>query len=118
MSLVEKIRYLANKQGLSLPNLEVKLGLGNGTISRWNKSSPNSDKLIKISDFFGVSIDYLLDRIDENKYYLNGDASKIAQEIFDNDDLKILFNTITNINKNDLHLLCEIARRLTIKENN
>lgn len=61
-STVDRIRVLANAQGLSLPALEAKLNLGNGTISRWRKSSPNSDKLARVADFFHVSLDYLLGR--------------------------------------------------------
>lgn len=62
MTLVDRIRNLANQKGMSLPQLEVELGLGNGTISRWRTSSPNTDKLQKIADYFSVSMDYLLGR--------------------------------------------------------
>lgn len=62
MTLVERIRVLARQRDLSLPQLEVELGLGNGTISRWKTSSPNTDKLQKIADYFNVSMDYLLGR--------------------------------------------------------
>lgn len=62
MTLVDKIRTLAKQMDMSLPQLEVELGLGNGTISRWKTSSPNTDKLQKIADYFNVSMDYLLDR--------------------------------------------------------
>lgn len=62
MTLVEKIRVLANEAGYSLPKLEEELGFGNGTISRWSKSSPSTEKLTKIADFFNVSLDYLADR--------------------------------------------------------
>lgn len=62
MTLVDRIRALANENGMSLPDLEIAIGLGNGTISRWKNSSPNTDKLVKVSDYFGVSIDYLLGR--------------------------------------------------------
>ena len=62
MTLVDIIRTLANQRDMSLPQLEVKLGLGNGTISRWKTSSPNTDKLQKIADYFNVSMDYLLGR--------------------------------------------------------
>ena len=62
MNTVDRIRVLANKEGMSLPELEKKLGLGNGTISRWKTSAPSSDKLIKVADYFDVSIDYLLGR--------------------------------------------------------
>lgn len=62
MTLVDKIRSLARQRDLSLPQLETELGLGNGTISRWKSSSPNTDKLQKIADHFNVSMDYLLGR--------------------------------------------------------
>lgn len=62
MTLVDRIRNLVNQKGMSLPQLEVELGLGNGTISRWRTSSPNTDKLQKIADYFSVSMDYLLGR--------------------------------------------------------
>lgn len=61
-TIVDRIRILANAQGLSLPNLEMRLNMGNGTISRWSKSSPNSDKLLRVADYFHVPIDYLLGR--------------------------------------------------------
>ena len=62
LTLVDKIRALANQRDMSLPQLELELGLGNGTISRWRSSSPNTDKLKKIADYFGISMDYLLGR--------------------------------------------------------
>ena len=61
-NIVSRVRALANAQGLSLTNLEIKLNLGNGTISRWSKSAPNSDKLTKVADYFHVTTDYLLGR--------------------------------------------------------
>jgi hypothetical protein len=33
---------------------------GNGTIHRWDKVQPTADKLIKVAQFFNVSLDYLL----------------------------------------------------------
>ena len=89
---VDRIRELANHQGLSLPVLESKLGLGNGTISRWDKSAPNTDKLSKVADFFHVPIDYLLgrddkfdiseilDAPDENFTILSRNAKKLSPE--------------------------------------
>ena len=56
MTLVDKIRTLARQRDMSLPQLEQELGLGNGTISRWRNSSPNTEKLQKIADYFNVSM--------------------------------------------------------------
>lgn len=60
MTLVDRIRELANRRNMSLPQLETTLGFGNGTISRWKKSSPSADKLKAVADYFNVSVDFLL----------------------------------------------------------
>lgn len=38
------------------------MGIGRGTIYKWNKSAPNTENLVKVADYFNVSIDYLLGR--------------------------------------------------------
>lgn len=78
LTLVEKIRALARQRDLSLPQLEQELGLGNGTISRWRSSSPNTEKLQKIADYFNVSMDYLLGR---EQYLTQKDEKDIAKDL-------------------------------------
>lgn len=60
MTLRNRIKELANQKGLSLPNLESELDFGSGTIVKWDKSTPNVDKLQKVANYFGVTIDYLM----------------------------------------------------------
>jgi len=62
MNILERVKQLADEQGISIPDLEKKLGFGNGSIYKWNKSTPSGDKLIVVSDYFNVSTDYLLGR--------------------------------------------------------
>ena len=62
MSLRDNIKDLAAQKKISVAELERTLGFGNGSISKWNKQSPSADKLKKVADYFGVTIDYLLDR--------------------------------------------------------
>jgi len=60
MNLRDRVRELANSKGLSLPKLESELGFGNGTIVKWDKSTPNTDKLLKVANYLDVSLDYLM----------------------------------------------------------
>lgn len=83
LTLVDRIRGLANDKGMSLPQLEIALGLGNGTISRWRNSSPNTDKLQKVADYFSVSMDYLLGREFELTAKDKRDISKDLESIMD-----------------------------------
>ena len=62
MNTLERVKQLADEQGISIPDLEKKLGFGNGSIYKWSKSTPSGDKLIAISDYFNVSTDFLLGR--------------------------------------------------------
>lgn len=90
MTLKDRIRELANKKGMSLPALEAELGFGNGTIVKWDKASPNSEKLTKVADYFHVTTDYLLGREDyfrhnssdpdENFTILSRNAKKLSPE--------------------------------------
>lgn len=60
----DKIKELADKQGISINILEEKLGYGTNTLYRLKRSNPSSKVLREIADYFGVSTDYLLGRTD------------------------------------------------------
>ena len=58
--IYQNIVCLCRKNGISIAKLEKEAGIGNGTIGRWEKSSPSVDNLKKVADHFCVSIDSLL----------------------------------------------------------
>lgn len=62
MSLYDKIKLLAKERKISIRKLEEDLGYGNGTIRRWETTSPGFDKVEKVADYFGVTTDYLSGR--------------------------------------------------------
>jgi len=66
-----------------------------------------------LADYFGVTVDYLLGiEKDENvQYYLNDETREIAQEIFENKDLRILFDASRKAKPDDLKLIIEMAKR-------
>lgn len=68
--LKDKIKKLCRENGISVPKLEIELGLSSGSISKWDKSSPKADNLKKVADYFGVTIDYLMseDKPDMGKF--------------------------------------------------
>ena len=62
MKFEEKLSILRKKNGLSQEDLADKLGVSRQAISRWELGStlPDAPNLLKLSDLFSVSIDYLL----------------------------------------------------------
>lgn len=83
MTLKERIKALADAEGISLPVLESKLGFGNSTIVKWDKSTPNAEKLNKVAQYFNVTMDYLLngESPTENSDLNNKDRKDIAQDL-------------------------------------
>ena len=59
--MFEKIEELCKKENVSVTALETKLGFGKCTIMKWKTSNPTVDKLKKVADYFGVSIEYFLE---------------------------------------------------------
>lgn len=60
----EKVRELAKKQGLSLNQVEEKLGYSKNTLYSLKRQKVSSERLQEIADYFNVSTDYLLGRTD------------------------------------------------------
>ena len=62
----ERLLYLRTEKALSRKELAEKLGVSVRLISYWENNQRECDfnMLIKIADYFGVSIDYLLGRED------------------------------------------------------
>lgn len=60
----DRIKELAQKQGLSINLLEEKLGYSRNTIYNLKNSKPSTERISEIADYFQVSTDYLLGRTD------------------------------------------------------
>ena len=60
--LSEKLYKLRKNSGLSQEQLAEQLNVSRQAISKWESGTavPESEKLITISNYFGVSVDYLL----------------------------------------------------------
>ena len=62
MNLGERLTKLRKSKGLSQEQLAEELDLTRQTISKWElgQSAPDIDYLIKLSNYFGVTTDYLI----------------------------------------------------------
>lgn len=62
MILADKISELRKKNGWSQEELAGQLGVSRQSVSKWESAAsiPDLDKILKLSELFGVSTDYLL----------------------------------------------------------
>lgn len=58
--LLEQIKIQCKKHNTSVVKLEDELGFGRGTIYKWENVSPTIQNLKKVADYFGCTIDELL----------------------------------------------------------
>ena len=58
--MLERIKELCKTNNIPISKLEEELNFSSGYIYKLDKSSPSIDKINKIADYFGVSIDYLV----------------------------------------------------------
>ena len=67
----ENIRSLRVDAGLTQKQIAAQLGISQNTYSQYEIGVLNYpvDALIKLADFYGVSVDYLLGRTNEKKPY-------------------------------------------------
>lgn len=59
--MFENIKSLCEEKGISFHQLEKALGFSNGTIARFAKHDPRLSAVKAVADFFGVTVDDLLD---------------------------------------------------------
>lgn len=64
-----RLRELRKKRGISQLRLATELGMNQNSISRYESGEREADyrTLIRLADYFNVSIDYLLERTDNPK---------------------------------------------------
>lgn len=119
MTFFERFETLRKSKGISQGKLEKELGFSNGSISKWKSSVPTAERLQKIADYFGTSVQYLMTGEETEggeKYYLNEETVKAAQEIFENKELRALFDATRDAEPEDLRALHSMALALKRKE--
>ena len=62
MNMADRIQYLRKTKGISQEELADKVGVSRQAVSKWEseQSTPELEKVIIMSDYFGVTTDYIL----------------------------------------------------------
>lgn len=60
MNSVERVKAICKKKKIAISKLEKDLGFGNGYIGQLRKGTFQADRLSMISNYLGVTTDYLL----------------------------------------------------------
>lgn len=92
--LGEIIKTLRKQNNLSQSDFATAMGYSRPLIANWerNERDPDTQALLKIANYFNVSLDYLLGREDYygNPYYKNSNLSKSTPNSLPNDEQLLL----------------------------
>lgn len=114
MNFAERLRDLRTQKGLSQIELAKKLGLSNSTISMYERGErePDFETLDLIGDFFNVDVNYLLGKEAGSTYYLDPQAAEMAKEVFEREEMRVLFDTVKDVSKEDIETVIKMIRGL------
>jgi transcriptional regulator with XRE-family HTH domain len=75
--MYEIFKQLLEQKGVTAYRVSVETGVSQGSLSDWKngKSRPKYESIKKIADYFGVSVDYLLNGSDNKK-----SPAKVAED--------------------------------------
>lgn len=105
---------LCKERGVSAYRVGEETGIKTSALSAWKNGRYNfkQEKLQRIADYFGVSIEYLMtgeEPEEKEGYYINPDTADMAQKIYENKDLRLLFDVAKDVTPEQLKLLHDLA---------
>lgn len=120
MEFKNVLYQLRSEKGISQAALAKELGMSVGLIGMYEsgKRKPSVETQEALADYFNVSLDYLMGRDNGSMYYLNPKTAKAAQEIFENKELRLLFDTARNSSPEDINTVHQMLLALKRKEKN
>ena len=112
---------IRDSKGLKDSDVSRLTGISQGTISDWKSGRylPKADKISKIAEVLGVSEEYLNTGADSKKtsesgkeYYFSDSTAEMAQELFENSDMRILFDAAKDARPEDLQMAASLLQRM------
>ena len=103
MEIGDKIRYLRRKSNMNQTELAQKLGVVTSTVGFWEtgRRQPDLDAIVKISEIFNVSTDYLLNDYNDNTVVILGKAGTHKNIVVSDDQIDLIENFIESLKHND-----------------
>ena len=128
----ERLYELRKQRGLTQNDLADYVGVNKQTISQYERGvrRPDYETLERLCDYFNVSTDYMLGKVDitpryvdsdglarldgyaSDGYYIDPATAEAAQAAFDDPDLRALFDIARDSTPDDIKMATDLLRRL------
>lgn len=113
--MYEIFEQLLQKHGVSSYRISKETGIAQSVLSAWKNgvSTPKQDKMQKIADYFGVSLEYLMTGKEEpDGYYLDNDTKDMIEFLCQNPEYKVLFDATRKVKPEDINFIKEMIERM------
>lgn len=117
----ENLRNYLAVNGYSQADMARYMKVSTATAAKWytGQTMPRVDKIQSLCNWFMIEKSDLLEpkgQKDHSQYYLNTETAKVAQEVFDDPDLRVLFDAARGSRPEDIRMAVDMLRRF--KETN
>ena len=116
---------LCARKGVSPSRAVLDMGFSKSIITGWKKGATPSDaNLIRIADYFGVTVDYFKERLGqkekpaEDDGLVNRDAelTKYLDELRNRSEMRMLFSVAKDAKKEDIEALAKFFEQMNGKK--
>lgn len=115
---------------MTAADLSRKTGISESTLSQYKSgyAKPKDERLVKIANALGVDPAWLMgldvpmrpsdvhSNVHDESYYKDPETARIAQKIFDDPSLRVLFDAADDVSPENILLAAEMLKRM--KETN
>lgn len=119
--MYKRFERLLEERGVTTYQVAKATGISTASFTAWKKGKYNfkQDKLRRIADFFGIGVDYFYEDEEEQVqkmgqdegYYVYGESARLAQELFENRDMRALLDAARDVRPEDLRVFAELLKR-------
>nr|DAD84093.1 MAG TPA: repressor protein [Podoviridae sp. ctoqT5] len=115
MDIYERLQYLCKMKGTTIKQMEIDNGMTKGHAFKWKKSTPTYEYLLKLSEYFGVSTDYILtgeqSGVSKESHY-DVETEMLARELQKNKELRAIFDVAKGMPKERLDAFYNLLKDL------
>ncbi len=123
--MYEVFETLCKEKGVTPYKVSQATGISRTTFSEWKKGryELKQEKLARLAEYFNVSLEYMItgqhspkESSSGKEYYFSDETAEKAQELFDDPNMRVLFDAARDSRPEDLQMAADLLKRL--KETN
>lgn len=123
MTIAENIKKIREQYGLTQAELGEIAGVSDKAVSTWENGTaePRMGAIQKIAEHFGITKGSIVDDKDQTSgqnegYYFDDEAAELAQEIYEDPELRVLLKAKRDLSKDDMEVIVNMIKALQAKD--